>query len=96
MSGMLLRVRGIAVLRRVLLSAATRDLLTLLDLLATERPDPGAVAETFGRLWEELALDPERLLPDAWRSHLVSRLLDDENPFSLGAEEGDLSVVAVE
>ena len=83
-------------MRGVLLSSATRDLLGLLELLARERPDPGAVAETFGRLWEELALDSERLLADAWRSHLVGRLLDDENPFTLGAEKGDLSDVLVE
>ena len=95
-SGLLLRVRGLAVLRGVLLSSATRDLLALLELLAKERPDPGAVAETFGRLWEELALESDPLLPDAWRSHLVGRLLDDENPFSLGAEKGDLSDALVE
>jgi predicted AAA+ superfamily ATPase len=95
-SKLLLRVRGLAVLRGVLQSSAARDLLALLELLAKERPDPGPVAETFGRLWEELALDSERLLPDAWRSHLVGRLLDDENPFSLGAEKGDSSDVLVE
>ncbi len=93
---LLLRVRGLGVLRGVVLSSAARDLLALLELLARERPDPGAVAETFGRLWEEMALDPERLLPDAWRSHLVGRLLDDENPFSLGAEKGDSSDAVVE
>ena len=95
-SGLLLRVRGLAALRGVLKSCATRELLGLLELLARELPDPGAVAETFGRLWEELALDSERLLPDAWRSHLVGRLLDDENPFTLGAEKGELSDVLVE
>ena len=89
-NGLLLRVRGLAVLRGVLLSEASRDLLALLELLAAERPDPGALAGTFGRLWEGLAPGPDLLLPDAWRSHLVGRLLDDENPFSLGAEKGDL------
>jgi predicted AAA+ superfamily ATPase len=54
-------------------------------------PDPALVAETFGRLWKELAAESEDLLPDAWQSHLVGRLLDDENPFSLGAEQGELS-----
>jgi predicted AAA+ superfamily ATPase len=95
-SGLLLRVRGLAALRGVLSSSAARDLLALLELLTKERPDPGAVAQTFGRLWGELALDSERLLPDAWHSHLVGRLLDDENPFTLGAEKGDLSDVFVE
>ena len=86
-----MRARGLAALRGLLLSSAARDLLALLELLAAERPEPGAVAGTFGRLWEDLALDAERLLPDAWRSHLVGRLLNDENPFTLGAEKGDLS-----
>ena len=90
-SRLLLRARGLAALRGVLLSSASKDLLALLGLLAMERPDPVAVAGTFGRLWEELALEPDPLLPDAWRSHLVGRLLDDENPFALGAERGELS-----
>jgi uncharacterized protein len=90
-SRLLLRVRGLAVLRGVLGSPAARDFLTLLELLADERPDPATVAGTFGRLWEGLALDRDALLRDAWRSHLVGRLLDDENAFSLGAERGELS-----
>lgn len=94
--GLLLRARGLAVLRGVLLSEASRDLLALLELLATERPEPGAVAETFGRLWQELVSEPDLLLPDSWRSHLVGRLLDDENSFSLGAEKGSLSDTLVE
>jgi len=95
-NGLLLRVRGLAVLRGVLLSEASRDLLALLELLEAERPEPGAVAGTFGRLWEGLAPGRDLLLPDAWRSHLVGRLLDDENPFSLGAERGDLGGALVE
>ncbi len=91
-----LRARGLAALRGVLDSSAARDLLALLELLAAERPDPRAVAETFGRLWESLALESEPLLPDAWQSHLVGRLLDDENPFALGAERGEISPVLIE
>ncbi len=93
---LLIRARGIAALRGVLDSPVTRDLLALLELLRTERPDPGAVARVFGRLWEGLALEDESLLPDAWQSHLVSRVLDDENPFSLGAEKGEMSPVVLE
>lgn len=85
---LVLRARGLAVLRGVLRSPAARDLLALLRLLAVERPDPEPVVETFGRLWEELAAQPDPLLPDAWQAHLVARLLDDENPFSLAAERG--------
>src|SRR5688500_17302020 len=82
------RVRGIGVLRGVLGSPVARDLLYLLELLEAERPDPGAVADVFGRLWEGLALEEERLLPEAWQSQLVGRVLDCENSFSLGAENG--------
>src|ERR671917_434179 len=92
----LIRARGIAVLRGVLDSGVAQDLLDLLELLEDERPDPGAVARDFGRLWEGLALEEERLLPDAWQSHLVGRVLDDENPFSLGAEKGEISTSVLE
>src|SRR5215211_7600477 len=95
-SRLLLRARGMGVLRGVLRSSASRDFLALLELLAAERPDPTAVAGTFGRLWEELALEQDPLLPDAWRAHLVNRLLDDENPFTLGAERGEASTVLLE
>jgi predicted AAA+ superfamily ATPase len=95
-SRLLLRARGMAALRGVLDSPAARDLLALLELLALERSDPMAVAGTFGRLWEGLALEQEPLLPDAWQSHLVGRLLDEENPFSLGAERGEISPALLE
>ena len=86
---LLIRARGIATLRGVLNSSVAQDLLALLEVLE-ERPDAGYVARVFGRLWEGLALDEERLLPDAWQAHLVGRVLDDENPFSLGAEKGEV------
>ncbi|BBL80392.1 hypothetical protein RxyAA322_22460 [Rubrobacter xylanophilus] len=92
---LLLRARGLAVLRGVLESPAAQHMLELLEILACERPEPAAVARTFGRLWEELALEPYRLLPDAWQSHLVGRLLDDENAFSLASEmEGVTATLA--
>src|SRR5918995_1858738 len=93
---LLIRARGIATLRGVLDSGVARDLLALLELLEEEHPDAGAVARVFGRLWEGLALEEERLLPDAWQSHLVGRVLDDENPFSLGAEKGEISTSVLE
>src|SRR5215218_6732132 len=96
MSRLLLRARGMAVLRGVLAPPVSKDFLALLGLLALGRPDPAAVAETFGRLWEELALEREPLLPDAWRSHLVGRLLDDENAFSLAAERGEMNSALAE
>ena len=93
---LLTRVRGLAVLRGVVGSSSARDFLDLLELLEAERTDPDAVAVVFGRLWEGLALEDELLLPDAWQSHLVGRILDDENPFSLGAERGKSSPMVLD
>ena len=93
---LLLRARGLAVLRGVLRSPAARDFLALLGLLTKESPDPVVVAGTFGRLWEGLAVESGSLLPDAWQSHLVERLVDDENLFSLSAERGKPSPVLAE
>jgi len=90
------RARGLGVLRGVLGSHVARDLLGLLEVLAAQRPDPASVADLFGRLWEGLASETDRLLPDAWQSHLVGRLLDDENPFSLGAEGDGLRGAVLE
>ncbi len=93
---LLLRARGMAVFRGVLDSDAGRNFLTLLGLLAAERPDPIAVADVLGRLWEHLAVEGENLLHDAWQSHLVGRVLDDENALSLGAERGDARPAVLE
>ena len=92
----LLGCRGLGVLRGVLESPGAQDLLKLLETLGQERPDPMLLSGTFGRLWSELAREPDPLLPDAWQSHLVGRILDDENPFSLGAERGEASPMVVE
>lgn len=83
-------------MRGVLESPMARDLLSLLEILDRRQPDPAAVSDVFGRLWEGLALEPDRLLPDAWQSHLVGRLLDDENPFSLSAERRTMSPTLLE
>ena len=86
---LLTKVRGMALFREALEAPEARDFLVLLEMLSEERPDPGLLAETFGRLWEGLALDAGTLLPDAWQSYLVGRILDGENSFSLSAEKGD-------
>jgi predicted AAA+ superfamily ATPase len=93
---LLLRARGLGVLRGVLDSPVARDLLGLLEALAGERPESAALAGMFGRLWEGLASETDRLLPDAWQSHMMGRLLDDENPFSLGAEGKGLREAVLE
>ena len=78
-----------ALFREVLNSPETRDFLALLEMLSEERPSPGLVADTFGRLWEGLALGSGTLLRDAWQSYLVGSILDSENSFSLSAERGE-------
>ena len=90
------RARGIAALRGVLDSEAGQNLLTLLGLLATEKPDPEPVADACSRLWGELAHAPEPLLEDAWQAHLVERFLEGEHPFALAAEKGELSTPLLE
>jgi predicted AAA+ superfamily ATPase len=94
--GLHVRARGLGALRGVLDSPVARDFLQILELLEDERPDPTPIAAVFGRLWEGLALEDERLLPDAWQSHLVGRVLDGENPFSLGAERGEVRASLLE
>ena len=94
LSRLLLQTRGLTVLGGVLRSPASGAVLSLLESLAEENPRPAAVAAAYGRAWRELSAVPETLLPDAWQSHLVERLLDDENPFSLRAEKGGPKAVA--
>ncbi len=96
LSNLPLRTLGISLFRGALDSPAARDFVLLLELLSEEHPKPAQVADTFGRLWEELAVDSGSLLPDAWQSYLVGRILDDENPFSLSAERGTPSTSVVE
>lgn len=96
--GLSLRARGLALLRGALDDTPARDVISLLRFASDDnRPDPESAAETCGRLWAGLARESkdERLLDDAWRSHLVGRLLDDENPWSLAAERGETPAPAL-
>jgi predicted AAA+ superfamily ATPase len=85
------RARGVAALRGVLDSEAGQNYLTLLGLLAAEKPDPELIAGACSHLWGELARAPEPLLEDAWQAHLVERILEGEYPFALAAEKGEPS-----
>ncbi|CAN5880621.1 ATP-binding protein [soil metagenome] len=88
---LLVRVRGLALFRGIRDAPAVQHYLTLLEALSQERPDADLVAGTFGRLWKELSLGSESLLPDAWQSYLVGCILDDENSFTLGVERGAMN-----
>jgi predicted AAA+ superfamily ATPase len=93
---LLLETRSLAVMRGVFDSPAGRALAAFLELLSSGREDTVAVADAFGLLWRELSGVPEPLLPDAWRSYLVGRVLEDENPFSLAAERGEVGPALTE
>jgi uncharacterized protein len=97
LNGLLLRARGLAAFRGVLHSEAGRSFIALLGLLGAQRPDPVSVVDVCARLWVELAVSSEPLLlEDAWRSHLVERILESEHPFALAAEKGDTSPALME
>jgi uncharacterized protein len=88
---------SLCVLHSVLDDPAGRLWLDLLEGLASPSPSPGRLAATYGALFTrlageiELAADP--LVGDAWQHHLLSRLLDDENPFSRKAERAKFSAI---
>ncbi len=81
---------SLSILRGILDDPPGRAWLELLESVTVETSDPARVAAAYGRLFTLLAgeveLAAELLVGDAWQHHLLSRLLDDENPFSLKAE----------
>jgi predicted AAA+ superfamily ATPase len=81
---------GLALLRGVLDDAPGRAVLALLAALTMSAPDAAAVADAYTAAFRALAVaandDPLDGLPDAWQSHLVARLLDDDDPWSAQAE----------
>lgn len=86
-------VHSITVLGGVLDSGVGRDLIALIELLRAEEVDPTDVSTTYARLWRGLAREPDGAFTDAWQSHLLRRLLEDENGFSLRASRGGASSV---
>jgi uncharacterized protein len=82
--------RSLSVLRGVLDDPAGHAWEDLIETVVASPPVPDRVTAAYGRLFTLLAaeveLSDEPLVGDAWQHHLVSRLLDDENPFSLKAE----------
>jgi uncharacterized protein len=80
----------LSVLRGVLDDAAGRAWLEVIETVTAGERDASRVAIAYGRFFAllaaevELGVDP--LVGDAWQHHVLSRLLDDENAFSLKAE----------
>src|SRR5579862_6429793 len=54
---------------------------------------PAAYARLFTLLAAETELGAAALVGDAWQTHLVGRLLDDDNPFSHKAERAPWSAL---
>lgn len=84
-------VYGITLLRGVLEDEVGRAMLTLLLALAEAAPDEAAVAAAYSRTFHALASSANGCemvsgIPDAWQAYLVSRIVDDTNPWSIQAE----------
>ena len=82
---------GITLLRNVLDDEVGQSMLTLLRELVAQEPDGMAVATAYSRTFHALAdaATTEEMIPgisDAWQAYLVTRILDDTNPWSIQAE----------
>jgi uncharacterized protein len=88
---------SLCVLRSVLDDEAGRLWLELVEMLAARSPDRSRLAAAYGRWFVLLAAEVELasapLVGDPWQHHLVTRLLEDENPFSLKAERAGIAAM---
>lgn len=84
---------SLSVLRGVLDDPVGQAWLKVLEAVTAPAPEPDRVAVAYGRLFTLLAgeveLATEPLVGDAWQRHILTCLLDDENPFSLKAERAE-------
>src|SRR5579864_3151759 len=95
--GLARAAESLVVLRGVLDDAAGQAWRALLAALARETPDADRAAAAYARLFTLLAAETElaggALVGDAWQTHLIGRLLDDDNPFSHKAERAPWSAL---
>jgi uncharacterized protein len=82
---------ALVVLRGVLDDAAGQAWRDLVRALARQTAEAERAAAAYARLFTLLAAETELagaapLVGDAWQTHLIGRLLDDDNPFSHKAE----------
>lgn len=92
-------VYGIALLRGVLEDEAGRAMLMLLLALVESEPDEAAVAAAYSQTFNALANSANGRemisgIPDAWQAYLVTRILDDTNPWSIQAERAGTAGIA--
>lgn len=88
---------SVVVLRGVLDDPAGQAWRDLVAAMGRETPDAARAAPAYARLFALLAAEMElgggALVGDAWQTHLVGRLLDDDNPFSHKAERAPWSAL---
>jgi uncharacterized protein len=81
---------SLVVLRGVLDDPAGQAWRDLIGALAREAPEADRAAAAYARLFTLLAAEAElgagALVGDVWQTHLIGRLLDEDNPFSRKAE----------
>lgn len=88
---------SLVVLSGVLDDPAGRAWRELVGAMAREAPDAERAAAAYARLFTLLAAEAESaagpLVGDAWQTHLIARLLEDDNPFSHKAERAPWSAL---
>ncbi|HVA90885.1 MAG TPA: ATP-binding protein [Chloroflexota bacterium] len=98
------RATAITLFRSVLANPVGEAMLSLLDCLdhrpvadaGTPAPRGSLVARAYAEVFALLATEgaPAVESADAWQSHLLWRVVDDQNPFSLAAAGGGMTAVA--
>ena len=84
-------VHGITLLHSVLDDTVGQSILALLQALTTEESDATTISRAYSRAFRALATAANTEewvanLSDAWQAYLVTRILDDTNPWSVRAE----------
>lgn len=83
-------LHGLTLLRGVLDDSTGRAVLRLLTALADPETKPATAATMYSNALCELVAAVNRegvpALPDAWQAYLVTRLIDDDNPWSAQIE----------
>ncbi len=92
-------VHSLTLLRDILDDNIGQAVLTLFRLLVTTEPNAASIAQAYSTTFFILAQDTntDTLLPnipDAWQAHLVSRIVDSSNTWSMQAEKTTSQYVA--
>jgi predicted AAA+ superfamily ATPase len=82
---------GLTLLSGVLADDTAQAVLHLLSALSSEDPSSATIARAYSRAFNALAraVNTEEIIPgfdDAWQAYLLTRIIDDINPWSMQAE----------